>query len=95
MGQRLHCEKRGLIMYESLVKQLRSGTGLPVLKSLMYEAADAIEELQKKCKNWEDTACDWRDAYHHWFENYQNDVPKWISVEERLPEPPGEEVSHV
>lgn len=31
--------------YEDLVKQLRDGTGLPVLKQLMNRAANAIEEL--------------------------------------------------
>lgn len=31
--------------YEDLVKELRNGTGLPVLKKLMDHAANAIEEL--------------------------------------------------
>ena len=56
---------------------------------LMKKALDTIEELQKQCKNWEDTACDWRDAYHHWLDNYMKDVPKWIPYSERLPDKGG------
>lgn len=33
--------------YDELVKELRSGCGLPVLQDKMDRAADAIEELQK------------------------------------------------
>ena len=33
--------------YEDLIERLRKGTGLPILQSLMNEAADAIEDLSK------------------------------------------------
>lgn len=47
---------------------------------------EQYEKMEKKMLDWKATAEDWRDAYYHWFENYQNDVPKWIPVTERLPE---------
>ena len=53
---------------------------------LADEAADAIEELEKKMLNWQATADDHWDAYHHWFDAYMRDVPKWIPVTERLPD---------
>ena len=34
--------------YAALVERLRDGTGLPVLKALMTEAADAIEALEEE-----------------------------------------------
>lgn len=71
--------------YSELVKKLREHNGW-ALNETLDAAADAIEKLQKERDNWKTTAEDWRDAYYHWFENYQNDVPKWIPVTERLPE---------
>lgn len=40
--------------YEDLIERLRNGTKLPMLRALMNEAADAIEEVQKElrlCRN--------------------------------------------
>lgn len=77
---------------DELVRQLKTASiqaddmRLKNFGFLMKTASDTIEELQKQCKNWEDTACDWRDAYHHWLDNYMKDVPKWIPVSEKLPE---------
>lgn len=80
---------------DELVRQLKTASiqaddmRLKNFGFLMKTASDTIEELQKQCKNWEDTACDWRDAYHHWLDNYMKDVPKWIPAEERLPDKGG------
>lgn len=52
---------------------------------MKIDAADAIEELEKKMLNWQATADDHWEAYQHWFHKYMDDVPKWISVKERLP----------
>ena len=71
--------------YGKLIEQLRWYMN-DETDELRNEAADAIEKLQKERDNWKGTAEDWRDAYYHWFENYQNDVPKWIPVTERLPD---------
>lgn len=86
-------------MYDELVGRLRycaeehGGCGTCALSNdcvlhvgLLMKSADAIEELQKERNVWKATAEDWRDAYHHWFENYQKDVPKWIPVTEQLPD---------
>lgn len=40
--------------YDDLIERMRGGTGLPVLKALLNEGADAIEELRtdlKDCRN--------------------------------------------
>lgn len=40
--------------YDDLIERMRSGTGLPVLKALLNEGADAIEELRSElntCRN--------------------------------------------
>lgn len=80
---------------DELVRQLKTASiqaddmRLKNFGFLMKTASDTIEELKKQCKNWEDTACDWRDAYHHWLDNYMKDVPKWIPYSERLPDKGG------
>ena len=51
------------------------------------KAADAIEELSQKVDEWQEEACKWNSEYYHLLDN----TPRWISVEERLPED-GEEV---
>ena len=82
-------------MYDELIKRLRdeaeaeryllphsdNGTA-----ALLDEAADAIEELSKDRDKWKATAQEERDAYRHWFDQYQKDVSRWIPVTERLPE---------
>lgn len=75
-------------MYEETIKELRdyASTRKGEIAELTRGAADAIEGLQEERNVWKATAEDWRDAYHHWFEIYQKDVPKWIPVTERLPE---------
>ena len=87
--------------YSELVKDLRHCADMHTYCSvckyfdanceqkLIAKAADAIEELQRELQLAEFDADNWRDAYHHWFENYQNDVPKWIPVTERLPQDAG------
>lgn len=40
--------------YDDLIHRLRNGTGLPVIRALMNEAADEISELQDQlntCRN--------------------------------------------
>ena len=40
--------------YDDLIERMRGGTGLPVLKALLNEGADAIEELRSElntCRN--------------------------------------------
>lgn len=86
-------------MYEDLVRALRAADALPCSNMectgsgecptagcLFREAADAIEELEKKMLNWQATADDHWDAYQHWFHKYMDDMPRWIPVTERLPE---------
>ena len=64
-------------MYEDLVKRLRSHYGW-ALNETLDEAADAIEELE--------TAC---DQYEKNYKNLCEYLPKWIPVTERLPETDG------
>lgn len=75
--------------YNDLIRRLRGNTGRIDYANLMSDAADAIEELQSQCDAWEITADSERNAYFHWFDSYQKDVPKWVSVKERLPEDGG------
>lgn len=40
--------------YDDLIERMRGGTGLPVLKALLNEGADAIEDLRSElntCRN--------------------------------------------
>lgn len=74
-------------MYDELVRALRvepfevESAGLA---KVMNAAADAIEELSKDRDKWKATAKEERDAYRHWFDQYQKDVPRWIPVTEQL-----------
>lgn len=52
---------------------------------LCQQAADAIEELQKKVAEWQEDACKWNNEYYHLLDN----KPRWISVEDALPEKNG------
>lgn len=61
-------------MYDELVRDLRENHDKYFSRDM--QAADAIEELQGRAKVLEKIADKWCEA-----------VPKWISVEERLPEP--------
>lgn len=71
-------------MYDELVKELRDPC--PHENCVVCQkAADAIEELSKDRDNWKATAKEEREAYWHWFDQYQKDVPRWIPVTERLP----------
>lgn len=76
-------------MYEELVTHLRECAKLDPSENTFSAAADAIEKLSKDRDKWEATAKEERAAYWHWFDNYQKDVPRWISVMERLPEENG------
>ena len=86
-------------MYEELVMRLRNcATEAAPCKTcdmtedsscsdtLMKQAADAIEKLSKDRDKWEATAKEERAAYWHWCDNYQKDVPRWISVKDKLPQ---------
>ena len=82
-------------MYDELVKRLREMSEWSNIKwedysddaqETMGEAADAIEELSEDRDSWKATAKVEREAYWHWFDQYQKDVPRWIPVTERLPE---------
>ena len=68
--------------YTELVKELREywndGTD-----DLRTRAADAIEELQEKLFSEEVDRDDMSEAIEYW----QEQLPRWISVKERLPEP--------
>ena len=98
-------------MYEELVAALNAadkrpcsnmecpGYGeCPDVGCLFREAADAIEELnrlrvaaEENRMHWQDMAvkfeCDLHDA--------EGKIPKWVSVEERLPAEPGEYVVYI
>ncbi len=50
--------------------------------AMVIAAADAIEELNRKVVEWQEEACKWNNEYYHLLDN----KPRWISVEERLPE---------
>lgn len=59
-------------MYDELIKRLREATGwknASVHYSLMNEAADAIEDLNKEINKWQEIAYDWRDEYYHLLDN--------------------------
>ena len=64
--------------YNELVKELRSGCGLPVLQEKMNNAADAIEELQKRL-------CGSIPKGDAEIIISELSKPRWISVKERLP----------
>ena len=73
-------------MYEELIKSLRKeaeGTYHFIPKILCLQAADAIETLENTLK-----------IYRESIYSIDNQLPRWISVEERLPEiPEGELMS--
>lgn len=69
--------------YDELVKELRSGCGLPVLQDKMSRAADAIEKLQKRVQEWQEEACKWNNEYYA----LHDSILRWTSVKEQLPEP--------
>ncbi len=74
-------------MYDELVKRLNAYSAEHERHGgITAEAADAIEELSKDRDNWKATAKVEREAYWHWFDQYQKDAPRWIPVTERLPE---------
>lgn len=85
--------------YEELVEQLRCCAShrcncAEEVKDgcwdgMILEAADAIEGLMRDRDVWKETADDWRDAYHHWLQNYLEFVPVWFPVEEQLPSQEG------
>lgn len=77
-------------MYDDLVKRLREDAEwaeaneweTPItLSDNLYQAADAIEELQQIAGHYEETAKDYFKDVCYYLER----VPKWIPVEERLP----------
>lgn len=70
------------MMYEKMVERLRTATALPVMNSLCQEAADAIEELVQIAGHYEECAKEYFKDVNYYLER----MPKWISVEERLPE---------
>ena len=76
--------------YAKLIKRLRRYVEIEREEhhaaDLEAEAADAIEELEKKMLNWQATADDHWEAYQLWFHKYMDDMPKWVPVNERLPE---------
>ena len=74
-------------MYEELIKRLKdySTARKGEIAELTEEAADAIEELEKKMLNLQATADDHWEAYQHWFHKYMDDMPVWIPATERLP----------
>ena len=55
------------------------------LDKMHKQAADAIEKLSKEVDKWKATEQEERDAYWHWFDQYQKDVSRWIPVTEALP----------
>lgn len=65
--------------YDELVKRLREAPNDWPDADLHYEAADAIEELSKQ-----------HEAQRNNLIALLNDKPRWIPVEERLPEQNGE-----
>ena len=63
---------------DELVKRLRD-FAVELRKAedvlLVRDAADAIEELSEDRDNWKATAKEEREAYWHWFDQYQKDAP--------------------
>ena len=85
-------------MYDELIERLRecatevNCTGCDCNNSLIKQAADAIEELQKitthyeeESKGWWLAACDAKEER----ERLKEQIPKWIPVTEQLPEKDG------
>lgn len=77
--------------YDELVKRLREHNGW-ALNETLDQAADAIEELQKRVDvekafsdAWEENANECRVRFQKLLATF----PKWISVNERLPEKEG------
>jgi len=80
--------------YEELVNILRNC--VQSANGLNIQAADAIEELCREKKRLEDKTIElqaiadhYEAASQEWFQTaceYKNAAPKWISVDERLPE---------
>lgn len=79
-------------MYDELMSRLREVEEMLKVAqfkeatNLIDQSAEAIEKLSKEVDNWKATAQEERDAYWHWFHQYQEDVPRWIPVTERLPQ---------
>ena len=48
----------------------------------LLDAADAIEQLEKKVTEWQEEALKWNNEYFA----LRDSMPRWISVNERLPE---------
>ena len=71
--------------YDELVKTLREPCPHENCV-LSQQAADAIEELQKKVQEWQEEACKWNNEYFA----LRDSMPRWISVKERLPEKDGD-----
>lgn len=67
--------------YDELVKELRSGCGLPVLQDKMDRAAAAIEELQKRVQSWQEEACKWNNEYYA----LHDSISRWASVKDAMP----------
>ena len=80
-------------MYEELVKSLRSideyDTGYA---KLIYDAADAIEDLQEKLDDARMDASEWAESleYMSAAKVKLEEQTRWIPVTERLPEKNGE-----
>ena len=69
-------------MYETLIAALRKVDEYDSgYAKLMYDVADAIEELQQIAGHYEESAHDYFKDVCYYLER----VPKWISVTERLP----------
>lgn len=87
-------------MYEELINKLRE---LPHLlfvqlgehEDVVYQAADAIEELQKDLERSKDFESFWQQEAEEALRKYQVAIsrkPQWIPVTERLPDNIDEEV---
>jgi hypothetical protein len=71
--------------YNEQIKKLRnyaSFTAIPPMSVDLSEAADAIEELQKKIAEWQEEACKWNNEYFA----IKDSQTRWIPVTERLPD---------
>jgi len=77
-------------MYEDLINKLRELPHLLLVQlgeheDVIYQAADAIEELQQTVEHYKGCSDDWfKEAC-----DYKLMLPRWIPVTERLPEKNG------
>ena len=75
-----------ILMYDELIKRLREAPNDWYDADLHYEAADAIEELQKDLERSKDYEAFWQHEAEEALKKFQ------IAISNKLPQPPESEV---